>query len=196
MLAPQSSQSERWYMARCQRGSDGQVIEGFRTAGIETYYPKFLEMARVPRRELTASQRNCGHSIERPMARPLFPRYVMILADLRRFDWQTLFRRIGAAGFTCEGNLPVAVRPAELSRIRERENGGMIDGKEKTRVVFGLGEQVTITSGPFASFPATVEKALDLPISALDPATRIAVAISIFGRMTRADLELWQVAKH
>ena len=183
-------------MARCQRGSDGQVIEGFRQAGIETYYPKILEMAPVPRRELTASQRNCGHAIQRPRPQALLPRYVLIFLNLAAFDWQSLFRRIGAAGFQCEGNTPVAMRPAELSRIRERENGGMIDGKEKTRVVFGLGERVTITSGPFASFPATVEKALDLPIAALDPATRVAVAILIFGRMTRTDMELWQVAKH
>jgi transcription termination/antitermination protein NusG len=182
-------------MARCQRGSDAQVIEGFRTAGIETYYPRILEMARVPRRQLTASQRDCGYSIEKPTPRPLFPRYVLILVDLRQYDWQTLFRRIGAAGFACEGNLPVVIRSDELQRIRSRENGGLIDGKEKTRVVFGLGERVTITSGPFASFPAIVEKALDLPIAALDPATRIGVAISIFGRMTRTELKLWQVAK-
>ena len=183
-------------MARCLRGTDSQVIEGFRQAGIETYYPRILEMSPVPRRQLTASQRNCGHSIQRPVSRPLFPRYVMIFAELARFDWQSLFRRIGAAGFTCEGNTPVALRQSELGKIRERENGGMIDGKEKTRLVFNVGDALTITSGPFASFPAVVEKALDLPIGALDPATRVAVAISIFGRMTRADLELWQVAKH
>lgn len=189
-------QTERWYMTRCQRGTDNQVIAGFEAAGIQTYYPKILEMTPVPRRELTASQRNCGHTIQKPRPRPLFPRYVLVFVDLRNFDWQAMFKRIGAAGFTCEGNLPVALRDAEMQRIKARENGGLIDGKEKTRMVFGLGEEITVTSGPFASFPATVESVLDLPIGDLDSATRIDVAINIFGRMTRVELELWQVAKH
>lgn len=185
----------RWYMARCQRGTDNQIIAGFNNAGIETYYPQILELAAVPKRELTASQRHSGYTIQKPRARPLFPRYVLFFAELAAFDWTAMFRRIGAAGFTCEGNAPVALRDDELKRIRARENGGLIDGKEKTRVVFGLGEQITVTSGPFASFPATVEKMLDLPIEALDPATRITVAIAVFGRLTRCELELWQVAK-
>lgn len=185
-----------WYFVRCQTRTDQQVIDGFEAEGIETYYPRLLEMADVPRRELSKAQRACGHSIQKPRVKPLLPRYVLIFAELRAFDWQSVFRRIGAAGFAFHNNAPVALRPGDYDKIRGRENGGLIDGKEKTAVVFNVGDGVTVTSGPFASFDAVVEEALEMPIGSLDPTTRLRVAVAIFGRSTPVELELWQVAKH
>lgn len=185
-----------WFFVRIIRGTDQQAIDAFAHRGLTTYYPRIVELKRVPMRRLSAAQRASGVSIQKPVPSPLFPRYLLLQADLAEFDWQEIFKQTGAAGFACEGNQPVRIRPNDLAKIKARENSGLIDGRTSVRVVFGVGEQITITSGPFASYPGTVERGLDVPIGDLDPSARIKVAVSIFGRATPAELEVWQVAKH
>jgi transcriptional antiterminator NusG len=50
------------------------------------------------------------------------------------------------------------------------------------------GDQVRIKSGVFKSFPGRVE-------SATDEGLLLTVAVEIFGRTTRLDLQFWEVEK-
>ena len=195
MLARQETMQPDWFFVRVVRGTDHHAMEAFRHRGIPTYYPKIVELRPMPKRRLSRAQRAEGASVMQPVSAPLFPRYVLIQAHLGDFDWQETFRQTGAAGFACESGRPVRVRTAELAKIKSRENSGLIDGRESVRMVFGVGEQVTVTSGPFASFPAIVETMLDVAVGDLDPSLRIKVAVNIFGHSTPVDLEVWQIAK-
>src|SRR5579859_6977591 len=75
-----------WFFVRIIRGTDQQAIDAFGHRGLTTYYPRIVELKRVPLRKLSAAQRISGVTIQKPVPSPLFPRYLLLQADLADFD--------------------------------------------------------------------------------------------------------------
>lgn len=184
-----------WYIVQCIRGTDGQALAAFDRFKIKTYYPKIMQLRPLPRRRMSASQRASGMSVMAPAEAPLFPRYVFINFDPKHGNWHGAFDVAGVGGLICKDGQPVYMPDETIAAIKKRENNGIIAGRDSVRAVFGIGEKVVVTDGPFASFPGIVEQGLDVAIEKLDPAMRIKVAVNIFGRQTPVELEYWQVAK-
>lgn len=185
-----------WHLVQCLGRSDSYALETFKRYEIETYYPKILELKIVPRRSMSRAQRMSGIEVRRPVSTPLFPRYIFMRADQRDPRVRTVFEVAGVGGLVCRNGAPLCVPDEAISHIKSRENGdGVVPGKESMRAVFKIGDEVRVTNGPFASFPAVVERGLDVAIEEFDPETRIKVAVSLFGRATPVELEIWQVAK-
>lgn len=188
--------TREFLIARVVHRTDSQALDALARYGVETYYPTMIELKSVPLRKLSTAQRNSGNKIQKPVKVAMFPRYLFLEDCHRRADWGEIEEQSGIAGFACENNNMVRVPYDQIERLKRQENGGMIDGQKSARVIFQIGEEINITSGPFASLPGIVENGLDIPISELDPETRLGVLVNIFGRLTRTDLEIWQVAKH
>lgn len=188
--------SRRWHIVHCVGRSDEAIIDWLdEKFKFKTYYPSVREMRPVARKHLSRKQRSCGLTIMRPTVVPMFPRYVFVKFDMGTNDWRDVFRFAGATGMVCHGDLPVFVPDTLIDSIKSREVDGAVPGKTSARVVFAIGQHVTVIDGPFASFPGIVEKGLDIPIEELDADTRIKVAVNIFGRPTPVDLEITQVQK-
>lgn len=189
------SKGPKWYVVQCIRGTDQQALDAFARFNIATYYPKIVQLKPMPRRRMSASQRAGGLTIQMPTEVALFPRYLFTNFDLRTEAWHSAFELAGVGGLICRDGMPIHIPEETIASIRRRENNGVIQGKDSVRVVFGIGDTVTVTDGPFASFPGIVEDGLDVPIEKLEPSMRIKVAVNIFGRATPVNLEYWQVAK-
>jgi transcriptional antiterminator NusG len=185
----------KWYVVQCIRGTDRQALDAFDRFKIRTYHPKILELRPLPRRRMSQSQRQAGMTVMSPTEVSLFPRYVFTHLDLHQPGWHDAFEVAGVGGLLCREGMPIWMPDEVIANIKSRENNGIIAGKDSVRVVFGIGEQVTVTNGPFASFPGIVEEGLDVAIEKLEPNMRIKVAVNIFGRATPVELEYWQVAK-
>ncbi len=183
-----------WFMARRIRGTDAYALSILARYGVPSYYPKLVELRPMPQRQLSHAQRSSGIHIQRPVQAPMFPGYVLVQIEGVQ-SLASICNEAGLGGFACEGDCLVRIRPHELARMRSQENGGLIDGKKSLRVVFDVGDEGTITSGPFALFPGIVEKGFDVAIQDLDPTTRIKVAVMIFGQSTSVDLQAYQFAK-
>lgn len=185
----------KWYVVQSIRGTDQQALNAFERFKIKTYYPKIMQLKPMPRRRMSASQRQGGLSIQMPTEVALFPRYVFTNFDIEQDAWHDAFEVAGVGGLICRDGMPVWMPEEVIASIKKRENNGVIAGKDSVRAIFNIGDEVTVTNGPFASFAGIVEVGLDVPIEKLAASMRIKVAVNIFGRATPVDLEYWQVAK-
>ena len=118
--------------------------------------------------------------------RKVFPGYVLVRMDLDDDSWYVVKNTPAVTGFVGPpGARPVPLSITEVEQIlREPEEGETV----APSVEFETGENIRVTSGPFADFTGT--------ISEISPdASKIKVLVSIFGRETPVELGFDQVAK-
>ena len=124
--------------------------------------------------------------------RKLYPGYVFI--QMRLYDeegrvmnkpWYFVKEVPGVIGFV-GGEAPAALRQAEIDEIRARIEAA--SGKEVPKVQYGVGEEVKINDGAFASLTGRIDE--------IDPDRgKLKISVSIFGRFTPVELEYWQVQR-
>jgi transcription termination/antitermination protein NusG len=118
--------------------------------------------------------------------RKVFPGYVLVRMDLDDESWYVVRNTPAVTGFVGPpGAKPVPLPISEVEKIlREPEEGEEIIPS----VEFEEGENIRVTSGPFADFTGTISE-----INA--DQSKLKVLVSIFGRETPVELGFDQVAK-
>src|SRR5690242_14240614 len=81
--AERSAPGAKWYIVQCIRGTDQQALDTFARYEVATYYPKIMQLKPMPRRRMSASQRQAGMTIQVPTEVALFPRYIFTHFDMR-----------------------------------------------------------------------------------------------------------------
>ncbi len=118
--------------------------------------------------------------------RKVFPGYVLVRMDLDDDSWYVVRNTPAVTGFVG----PPGARPVPLSLrevediLREPEEGEEV----VPSVEYEEGENIRVTSGPFADFTGTISE-----INA--DQSKLKVLVSIFGRETPVELGFDQVAK-
>lgn len=192
--AAREAPGPKWYIVQCGRRTDRQVLDTFGRFKVETYYPMITQMKPLPRRQMSQAQRRSGFAVMAPQETAVFPRYVFTRFDIQSRQWRDAFDHAGVGGIMCHSQMPIWMPDEAIEKVK-RQVGSPVTTSDTFRHVFGLGDHVVVTNGPFASFPGIIEQAVDLPLEKLDASTRIKVAVNIFGRATPVELEYWQIAK-
>jgi len=118
--------------------------------------------------------------------RKVFPGYVLVRMDLDDDSWYVVRNTPAVTGFVGPPGakpFPLSIREVEAI-LREPEEGGEIISS----VDYEEGENIRVTSGPFADFTGTISE-----INA--DQSKLKVLVSIFGRETPVELGFDQVAK-
>ncbi len=118
--------------------------------------------------------------------RKVFPGYVLVRMDLDDESWYVVRNTPAVTGFVGPPGakpVPLSLREVE-SILREPEEGEVA----VPSVEYEEGENVRVTSGPFADFTGTISE-----INA--DQSKLKVLVSIFGRETPVELGFDQVAK-
>jgi len=183
-----------WHLVTAVSRSDGEVSRSLVHFGFGVFYPQILEMRRLAKRKMSAAQRRAGIDIMRPKLVPMFPRYLFVRFDRGEDSWHRAFAIAGVGGVLCAGGLPVPVSERLIERLKGLESyRGIRAQGERLRVVFAIGQEVRINSGPFAAHHARMQTALDLPFDEVPSDLRVKVALSLFGRESLVELDSWQV---
>ncbi|NQU95729.1 MAG: transcription termination/antitermination factor NusG [Candidatus Omnitrophica bacterium] len=118
--------------------------------------------------------------------RKFFPGYVLVEMELNDKTWYFIKRTPGVTGFVGPRSRPMPLTAAEIQNILKQSE--TTKAKPIPKVTFGKGDPVRVKEGPFNNFNGTVEEVNH-------EKGKIKISISIFGRATPVEMEMWQVEK-
>ncbi len=123
--------------------------------------------------------------------RKVFPGYLLCRLRLDDDSWRVVRDTPGVTGFVGGGARPTPLSRKEVESIlgvRVDAEGTVVEKKARPRLEFEVGEQVRVTTGPFADFTGVISE-INVDQS------KLKVLVNIFGRETPVELEFGQVAK-
>lgn len=173
----------RWYVVRALPRWSGRAAEQIRAEGIPVFEAR--EAVR-----LVSDIGKVRVAMIPVLRRLLFvgisswPELTLVERHPGVYDDITSYRRGGVVDAPGGGRM--VVKPEDLQNFADciTGYGGIFD--DARAFLFAIGQVVTVTEGPFASFPGTVEE--------MDAVRgRLKVAVNIFGRATPVELEFTQV---
>jgi len=171
---------KRWYVVQAYAGYEEtakrDILKRVAEAGQEDAVGEVL----VP---VTQVKSLSGATAEE--AQQLFPGYVLVEMDARPEVVQAVTRCPRVVGFL-GGDKPAPLSQAEVDRFLAQMRGEVTVVAKEER--FAVGDEVEILDGPFSGFVGIVDK-VDAD------GEKLAVMVSIFGRMTPVELGFDQVKR-
>ena len=174
--------AKRWYIVHAYSNFEKKVAESIREQAKQRSLSHLFDEIMVPTEKVVEVRR--GRKVD--AERKFFPGYVLVKMDLTDEAYHLIKNTPKVTGFLGTDNKPQPISEAEADRILQQVQEGV--DRPKPSISFEVGEQVRVSEGPFASFNGVVEE-VD------DGRSRLKVAVSIFGRPTRVELEMGQVEK-
>src|SRR4029079_18814855 len=173
---------KRWYIVHTYSNFERKVADSIKEKAHATGLDDLFAEILVPTEKVVEVRR--GQKVD--AERKFFPGYVLVKMELTDEDYHLIKNTPKVTGFLGADNKPMPISEAEAARIMYQVQEGI--ERPKPSVSFEVGEQVRVSEGPFASFNGVVEEGDD-------GRSRLKVAVAIFGRPTRVELEMGQVEK-
>jgi len=177
----------RWYVVHSYAGYENKVKTNLMNR-VRAYHSEdqIFELV-IPMEDVIEFKGGQRRVVQKKM----YPGYVLVRMDLDDNTWGIVRNTPGVTGFVG----PSGAKPTPLSRKEVEDilgvaklEGPAAEKKVRPRVEFEEGEQVRVTTGPFADFNGAISE-IDIDRS------KLKVLVNIFGRETPVELEFGQVAK-
>lgn len=130
---------------------------------------------------IDSTKRNGSRFIQ--SVKPLFPGYFFVGFDPETAPWRKVNNTVGVARLVTFANKPSPVAQDLIEGIMARSDD---NGKLMPPPTLKAGDEVEITSGPFAEFVATIEK--------IDAEKRVWLLLDFLGQKTRTQVMSDQLA--
>ena len=174
--------SKRWYSVHVLSNFEKKVAESIRDAVRVRGLEDEIEDVLVPTEVVVEIRKGKKVDVERRF----MPGYVLIKMEMTDRAYHLINDTPRVTGFLGPQGRPTPLRESEVARIVNQVEEGI--DHPRPSITFQIGEQVSVTDGPFESFTGMVE---DVD----EDNSRLKVTVSIFGRATPVELEYSQVAK-
>jgi transcriptional antiterminator NusG len=161
---------KRWYVVQVYTGFEDLVRADLKKRIIEENLEEVFGEVIVPTSE--ALENAVGEAPQKK--EKIFPGYLLVQMEMTGEAYRLVSSTPRVTRFL-GGASPVALSDAEAERVFAQMKNKHVLSTDKTSFV--VGDQVHITSGPFAGFDGVIEH-VD------DEHKRLTVMVSIFGRLT------------
>ena len=174
---------KKWYVIHTQTGFEERVKKSLENKIKQTTgAPEFITQIIVPTEQVAEIKGGKKKITERKF----FPGYVLVEMILNDKSWYFIKQTAGVTGFVGPRSMPTPLTSEEVKSILKQSE--TTKAKPIPKVTFEKGEAIRVKEGPFNNFNGVVEEMNH-------EKGKIKVAISIFGRSTPVELEMWQIEK-
>ncbi len=115
----------------------------------------------------------------------VFPGYVMVEMIMTDDSWYVVRNTPGVTGFVGSGTRPIPLLDHEVRMILGSDLSGV---PELPRINLTVGQEVTVTEGPFEGFSGQIEEILH-------DRGKVRLTVSMFGRETPLEVDFAQVTE-
>ena len=186
-----------WYVVHSYAGYENKVKTNLESRISSLNMEEYIYAIEVPTEEVTEIKGGKRQQV----VRKKLPGYLFVRMDLTDESWSVVRNTPGVTGFVGQTSRPSPLSIDEVVKIlvpatapqAARATGGEAAASGAAAapaavVDFEVGESITVTDGPFATLPATINE-INLD------SQKLKVLVSIFGRETPVELSFNQVAK-
>ena len=171
-----------WYVVHSYAGYENKVKTNLESRISSLNMEDYIFQIEVPTEEVTEIKGGKRQQV----VRKKLPGYLFVRMELTDESWSAVRNTPGVTGFVGQTSRPTPLTVDEVVKQ-------LAPPKQKTVVAqkavdFEVGESITVTDGPFATLPATINE-INLD------SQKLKVLVSIFGRETPVELSFNQVAK-
>jgi transcriptional antiterminator NusG len=171
-----------WYVVHSYAGYENKVKTNLESRIGSLNMEEYIFQIEVPTEEVTEVKNGKRQSVTRKK----LPGYLFVRMDLTDESWSAVRNTPGVTGFVGQTSRPTPLTVDEVVKQLAPPKQKVVVAQKA--VDFEVGESITVTDGPFATLPATInEISLD--------SQKLKVLVSIFGRETPVELSFNQVAK-
>ena len=164
----------KWYVVHTYSGYENKVMTNLETAVENRKLHDLIQDVRIPLETVSEVKDNEVREVKRK----LFPGYVLVKMVMTDVSWYVVRNIRGVTGFVGPASKPVPLTDEEVAALD-------VETKE-VKVNYAVGDVVKIVDGVLSGFLGQIEK--------IEPEqNRVTVVVSMFGRETPVELELWQV---
>lgn len=167
-------ENAKWYVLHTYSGYENQVEMNLKMVFEKNNLTDRLFEITIPMEEVLEEKNGKKKLVKRKM----YPCYVLIKMDYDNSMWHIITQTRGVTGFVGPQGRPLPLTEDEIRRMHLE--------KVVAKTDYNPGDTVKIISGPLEDFVGKIET-----IDAENQKCR--VSVSMFGRQTPVDLELYQI---
>lgn len=167
----------KWYVAHTYSGYENKVASNIEKVVDNRNLRDLICEVKIPTEMVTEITED---GRKREVERKIFPGYVLVKMVMTDDSWYIVRNTRGVTGFVGPGSKPVPLSEEEVERLGVETR--------QTEVAYGVGDTVSVISGPLEGFTGKVES-IDIDQNV------VRVTVSMFGRETAVELELNQVVR-
>lgn len=177
----------KWYVIKAVTGTEKKVKLNIEIEIERARLKEYVTQVLIPTEKVYHSTKSGKKVVTE---RNYFPSYIFVEAVMNGEVQNILLNTTGVLGFVgCKhkSDPPVALRPAEVSRLLGKVDE-LLSQDETFMQPFVVGEEIKVVDGPFNTFTGTIE-AIDTEKK------KLKIMVKIFGRKTPLELGYMQVEK-